>query len=255
MTRAETRAYLNSSNLTRFLTENGMSEPAPTQEDVGQQLGDWLNFKQAIALHGVLSQDALNASSTQSIAAPMPPEALRRHVEKVRTALEQSISEGAPTGSGLTRIEMPKARLDEPIDLKAAFEPYRRFHAAHQRQMEQVIRPLRSQVRGHMTNAPALKQLAHLDAEFENMLQERETALLGKVTKLFEKRFTQALKQHIKKQNETLHQNLSADLNSLAWLSALHQDLKAALLAELDTRLQPTFGLLEAYHQEYPQEK
>ena len=255
MTRAETRAHLNSSNLTRFLTESGMTEPAPSKEDVGQQLGDWLNFKQAIALHGVLSQESLTLAASPRSVAPIAAKALRQHVEKVRTALALSLSEGAPTGSGLTRIDMPEVGLDEPIDFKAAFEPYRRFHAAHQRQMEQVIRTLRSQVRGQMANAPALKQLAHLDAEFENILQERETALFGKVTKLFEKRFTQALKQHLKKQTEATQENPPADLNPWAWLSALRQELRTALLAELDTRMQPTMGLLEALNPEYPQEQ
>ena len=35
----------------------------------------------------------------------------------------------------------------------------------------------------------------------------------------------------------------------------LRQAMRAALLAELDTRLQPTLGLLEAFNQENPQEQ
>jgi hypothetical protein len=35
----------------------------------------------------------------------------------------------------------------------------------------------------------------------------------------------------------------------------LRQALRTSLLAELDTRLQPTLGLLEAFTQENPKEK
>ncbi|MFY7858942.1 MAG: DUF3348 family protein, partial [Limnohabitans sp.] len=42
------------------------------------------------------------------------------------------------------------------------------------------------------------------------------------------------------------------DLEKNAWLMPLRQALRTALLAELDTRLQPTLGLLEALHAHTP---
>jgi hypothetical protein len=252
MTQALARAHLNSSNLIRFLTENGMTEAAPSKEDVGQKLGDWLNFRQAIALHGVLGQEAPPEPAFMRRAAPMKAEALHRHVDKVRASLAQSIAQGAPTGSCLTRIDMPPAELDEPIDPKTAYEPYRRFHAAHQRQMENVIRTLRAQVRGQVAKFPALQQLAALDAEFENILNDREAVLLGKVAKLLERRFAQALKQHTQMQADSADEPRATTAKPLAWLMPLRQELRSALLAELDTRLQPTLGLLEAFNQQHP---
>jgi hypothetical protein len=200
MTRALPRTHFNSSRLTRFLTESAMIDAAPVTDDVGQKLGDWLNFRQAIALHGVLNpepQPAAQQPAHLRRVAVMTPEALTRHVDKVRAQLEQSISQGAPSGSGLARIDMPPAELDEPIEPKTAYEAYRRFYAAHQRQMEVSIQTLRSQVRGQLSkSAPSLQQLATLDAAFENILSDREAVLLGKVSKMLEKRFAQALKQH-----------------------------------------------------------
>jgi hypothetical protein len=35
------------------------------------------------------------------------------------------------------------------------------------------------------------------------------------------------------------------------WLMPLQQAMRSALMAELDTRLQPTLGLLEAFQQEH----
>ena len=186
-------------------------------------------------------------------AAWMRAEDLNAHVYKVRTALEQSILQGAAPGSGWSRIELPRAELGEPMDPQTAFEPYRRYLNAHQRQMAAVISTLRQQVRGQVSKLPALQALAALDAQFESILNDRETMWLGKVTPMLEKRFHQALKQHLKNQTEAPAQatTLRAS-NAPDWLTPMRQQLQNALLAELDTRLQPTLGLLEAFNPENP---
>jgi hypothetical protein len=290
MTRALPRASLYSASLVRFLTENALLSPARQAEDVGQKLGDWLDFRQAIALHGVLNPEtAANAQATPLPAhvqrmALIAPEALAQHVDKVRAQLVESITQGAPAGSGLARIDMPAPVLEEPVEIKTAFEPYRRFVAAHQRQMEHTLRNLRAQLRLQLSKrASAGQQLAALDTAFENILAERESALLAKASKLLEKRFVQALKAQMQLQAQA-HQALPAAMitetavatvdatddsdptpnntpkaNPTSWLMPLHQNLRQtirqALLAELDTRLQPTLGLLEALTSIAPQER
>lgn len=290
MTRALPRASLYSASLVRFLTENALLAPARQAEDVGQKLGDWLDFRQAIALHGVLNPET--AASAQATHLPahvqrmalIAPEALAQHVDKVRAQLVESITQGAPAGSGLARIDMPAPVLEEPVEIKTAFEPYRRFVAAHQRQMEHTLRNLRAQLRLQLSKrASAGQQLAALDTAFENILAERESALLAKTSKLLEKRFVQALKAQMQLQAQA-HQALPAAMitetadatvdatddsdptpnntpkaNPTSWLMPLHQNLRQtirqALLAELDTRLQPTLGLLEALTSIAPQEQ
>ncbi len=197
MTRALPRTHLNSSRLTRFLTENAMVNAAPVADDVGQKLGDWLNFRQAIALHGVLNPE-------QPSAAPQPA-----HLRRT----------GVMTAEALTRYA--------------------------------------DKVRGQLSqSSPRLQQLAALDAAFENILSEREAVLLGKVSKLHEKRFAQALKQHLKKHAEASNTGAPATPGPAmsAWLLPQRQAMRTALLAELDTRLQPVLGLLEAFHTDTPQE-
>jgi hypothetical protein len=267
MTRALPRASLYSASLVRFLTENALLAPARQAEDVGQKLGDWLDFRQAIALHGVLPTDTASAAPP----APLPahvqrmaliaPEALAKHVDKVRAQCVESITRGAPAGSGLARIDMPAPVLDAPVEIKTAFEPYRRFMAAHQRQMETTLRILRAQLRLQLSQrGGAGQQLAVLDTAYENILADREAALLAKTSKLLEKRFVQALKAHMQLQalaTETadasddmdvidVNPNDTPKADPSRWLMPLRQTLRHALLAELDTRLQPTLGLLEA---------
>lgn len=274
MTRAQPRASLYSASLVRFLTENALLSPARQAEDVGQKLGDWLDFRQAIALHGVLNPETTSDAQIATLPAHVQrmaliaPEALVRHVDKVRAQLVESITQGAPAGSGLARIDMPAPVVDEPVEIKTAFEPYRRFVAAHQRQMDSTLRSLRAQLRLQLSKqGSAGQQLAAIDTAFENILAEREAALLAKTSKLLEKRFVQALKTHMLLQVQaqpaalptgTSHaafdaiDDIDANPNDTpkadpsSWLMPLRQTLRQALLAELDTRLQPTLGLLEA---------
>jgi hypothetical protein len=187
--------------------------------------------------------------------------------------LVESITQGAPAGSGLARIDMPAPVLDEPVEIKTAFEPYRRFVAAHQRQMESTVRSLRSRLRQQLSQrGSAGQQLAALDAAFENILAEREAVLLAKTSKLLEKRFLQALKLHLQDQAKADQEALANEAAAAAsqgvhrptsslspkptpWLMPLRQTLRQALLAELDTRLQPSLGLLEAITSETAQEQ
>jgi hypothetical protein len=263
--------------LVRFLTENGLLAPARQAEDVGQKLGDWMDFRQAIALHSVLPPESAGAGQAASLPSHVPrmaliaPEALAQHVDKVRAQLVESITQGAPAGSGLARIDMPAPELDAPVEIKTAFAPYRRFVAAHQRQMDSTLRSLRAQLRLQLSQrGGAGQQLAALDATFENILAEREAALLAKTSKLLEKRFVQALKTHMLLQAQAQPAALATETADAAidatnnfdvtdgnpnatphadpssWLMPLRQTLRQALLAELDTRLQPILGLLEA---------
>ena len=134
--------------------------------------------------------------------------------------------------------------------------------------MEGTLRSLRAQLRLQLSQQGSTgQQLAALDAAFENILAEREAALLAKTSKLLEKRFVQALKAHMQLQAQAQPAALATDSANAAidatdvmdanpnntpkadprsWLMPLRQTLRQALLAELDTRLQPALGLLEA---------
>lgn len=263
MTRPLPRAHLLQSPLLRFLTENGMPVAAQPTDDVGQKLGDWLDFRQAIALHGVLHPESAAQPARHKPRLPARSvQALVQQVEQVRAQLEHSIQHAAPPGSGLARIDMPPPELQAPIEPQTAFEPYRRYHTAHQRQMDSTVRALRAQVRRALgSGTREMQQLAALDAAFENILAAREAALLSKVAKLLEKQFMQGLQAQRPHRAEASQRLAVGDgglddsvqpAPTAAWLMPWRQAMRSALLAELDMRLQPTLGLLEALQQETP---
>lgn len=142
---------------------------------------------------------------------------------------------------------MPK--LDLPLDDAKVYTPFRRYHQAHQRDMENNVRNVRAKVRdGVAAASPKLQQLSALDASFEGILCEREARLLSTIPSLMEKRFHHLRKAHL----QTLPNDNNPDLwmKPGAWLARFCTELQTVLLAELDLRLQPAVGLLEALHNE-----
>lgn len=250
MSQVHPRAGLHGSELLRFLQEKGLLDIAVHTQDVGQALGDWFNFRQAIALQGFFSALSSTPDTPALATVRVDRRVLNQRFSQIRDALEQSILQGTAPAPGMPRIEAPQTELDHPIDTKTAFDPYRRFAVGHQRQMEQVIKGLRTQLRGMLeTGGAPHKRLAALDAIFENVLMDRENRLLGQIPLAFEKRFARVLQSHMKQ----LLQSAQADEpapRTTAWLAPLLEDLRTALLTELDLRLQPLLGLIEALSQD-----
>jgi hypothetical protein len=247
MTRVASRATLHDARLLHFLSQQGFVVDTSEPVEVGQKLSDWLDFRHAIALQGLLDQTELSAQHTAPAARiRINAQVLHTRFDEVRLALECSITKGIAPAPRLARIAPPDAQLLEPIDPKTAFEPYRRYLGAHQRQMESVIAHLRAQLRSMLAQGePHWQQLGLLDAAMDTILQTREKRLLTKLSSHFEKRFNQQLKKHIKASQEA-HENDSEQPNTDIWLPAMCQAMQAALLHELDIRLQPVQGLIEA---------
>ena len=87
MTRVSPHARLHSSELLRFLASQGLVDASVDTGDVGQRLGDWLNFRQAIALQGFIGS-VDDPSAPQSMpSARIDADVLRRRFAAVRSAL------------------------------------------------------------------------------------------------------------------------------------------------------------------------
>lgn len=137
------------------------------------------------------------------------------------------------------------------------FEPYRRYYAAHQRDMALKVPRLQARVRAVLAgSSQAHQQLAALDEAFATMLSDREDRLLAKLPALMEVRFKhlyQLHQQHPLDVRQTDKPELG--LKPGTWLARFGHELQTVLLAELDVRLQPTLGLLEALIPDFDHEK
>jgi hypothetical protein len=247
MTRALPRTDFNSSKLSRVLAGLGLAAAEAPGPACAERLGGWLGAADAMRLYAAHNTSAAGVSIT-----PPAPAELAAAAERLRAALTQAIEKSCTPGAGGTRIKLPQPDPQAPSEIAADYEPYRRFQFAHQREMETAIAPLRARARAALSQAtPALAKLAALDAAFGDILAGREARLLAAVPALLEKRFAQlrdAHRQTLAAAGQT--DDPAAWLQPGGWLARFCADLQAALLAELDLRLQPVTGLIEAFSNE-----
>lgn len=257
MTRALPRTNFNSSRLIRFLADLDLVDAAEPGDAFAERLSLWLEVTDAISLSAANKAGSAGPSVAPAGEAEIARVAVAEEFARKREALVNSITRSCSPEGGEGRIKWPSPKVGMPIEVAAAYEPYRRFYVAHQRDMEANIRPLREKLRQALAQAaPALKKLAALDAVLDKVLSAREGQLLLTVPLLFEKRFAQLLAAH--------RQRLAAGgqedkpetwMQAGGWLAGFCKELQALLLAELDVRLQPAAGLIEALSNEASRHK
>lgn len=255
---------LNSSRLVVLLQQWARDDGAragqtaaqpPAQPDVAEQLSQWLGPVDAVklsrALHAIeaLPQEA---AAAEQPGAPLDVRALAIFFEKTKTELAALLTAGiAPTKPLRARADNTLAQAPDP-QMEAEFSAHGPRYLDLQRQMDTRLLALRAQVRHALTKGSvALRQLAALDTVMEQMLGAREQRMWASLPGQLERRFAHQHRKH----QQRLQTRGAADeplrwRQPGGWLWAFEQDLQALLLAELQVRLQPITGLLEAAQQE-----
>lgn len=224
------RSHLNRSGLVRQLAgflPTGASAPGDTaRQDVAERLSQWLNVADAISLSSAHSSIAA-AGRQAARAAGQPPSAaaLQAELDRVRATLAKSIT---------TRDTRHKP---DPDDLDTEFALCLQRHQDQQRRMEMSVDALREHARQLLgQSTPRLAQLAALDAALGEMLGGREQRLLNNLPSFLKARFL-ALRQTAAG---------SDTLRDLRRLQGFNAELEQILLAELEHRLLPVVGMIEA---------
>jgi hypothetical protein len=208
------RAPVAGSPLVRLLGEWTPVDAQASGMDFAAQLSLWLNAFDAIGLQA--AHQAIRAKPAIGVRARL---SLEEDLKRVRGILASSIAKAIPG----------------PDDADAGFTPYRDRHVELQRQMELMIGPLRAHVREAAgRQSPRLRQLAALDTAMEQVLAAREHALWPRAPALLNRRFEQQ------------RASAAGDDDKQGWLQAFGREWRQALLAELDVRLAPVAGLVEA---------
>ena len=239
MTRVLPRTHFHSSRLVRVLADLAAVKPVPHGAALAENLGLWVDYTDAILLCAVHNASPAPASAAGTGTSAPAPASVAETFERQHAALEHAITQSQPPALDASAVASGSAR-----EISAAFEPFRRYYQAQQRDMQAGINALRAKVREALArHSPALRQLATLDASFESILRERETRLLSGVPQLLRQRFIQWLK------TQTV-EPAPAGRPPRATLTPFGKELHTVLLAELDLRLQTTRGLVEALLQE-----
>lgn len=224
---------------------------AASKQSFAEKLGLWLDWPDAIALAAALTRDGAASLPRHRTPGAADATGVVAEFARVRAELANAIADDGvfhtgrplakrpPTAAGAVRRRAPEP-VPSPVPVPPAepvpdldFSPYRRAYVQHQRTMAAAIGPLRAQVRAGLAGlTPALGQLAALDAVLDDALAARERHLLAKVPGLLEKHFARACK--------------APPAPTAGGVAGFCQDLQLVLLAELELRLQPILGMLEA---------
>jgi len=266
MKRSLPRTGFNRSRLIHLLANPAIEDVAESKQSFAERLSHWLKLGDAIALSGALGAGVPAPTSAGDAARQEPAQGIAQELAqefaRVRAALADSIAADgvseAERGTERARVKLPFPSPGASIDSAGDYLPYRRYHLAHQREMESGVGQLRAGVRQALARrSPALQRLAAVDAALGKALAERERELLANVPQLLEKRFAQLYEIH----RQTLTGTRPADtaetpdtperwLQAGGWLADFRREMRAVLLAELDLRLQPVAGLIDAFSNE-----
>lgn len=250
---------LNSSRLVVLLQqwaqEDGAQATRLPQPDVAHTLSQWLGTVDAVqlsrALHAIESlPEAGRAGAEPGIAIDLG--ALDRFVQKAQMDLSTLLTARAAAPKPLrARADNTPVALPDP-EADADFAAHGPRYQELQRQMDTRLMALRAQVRHAIAKGhPTLRQLAALDAVMEQMLGSREQRLWASLPSHLERRLAYRHQAH----QQALQAHGMADEPQRwrqpgGWLWAFEQDMQALLLAEMQVRLLPITGLLEAAHNE-----
>jgi len=241
MVQVSRRAGFTGSALTRLLARLTDIDVPESRQAFADRLSQWFGWTDAISLSSALNGGLQTAPS----GARGPASTEEGECARVRSALMNAIAEDSAITADKRRghAQAPAAEPDAPVDTKVDFSPYRRHYLARQQAMEAGIGPLRGRLRAKLAaRSPAMARLAAVDAVMEQVLGAHEHRLLATVPGLLEKHF-ERLRQ--------ADQERSADEPERrappgGWQDTFRKDMQGVLLAELDIRLQPVEGLLEA---------
>ncbi len=212
---------LTQSRLVRQLAQLTGRGLASSSRPFSDRLGSLIDLSNSVSLSATLA--GLRRKPFEAI-----PGGARRSREdflKVHGAMVGAIMRSLVPGSGPSRIKWPQVEEGEYPPAAA----YGKFYAAHQREMDARVRGLQERVHDNLRGtAPELAELAQLDAALNDAVAVHSRQLFAAIPGLVVERAEQ-----FKAETEDVGPRIQADIQGL-------------LLAEVEARLLPVQGLVEA---------
>ncbi len=247
MTQASAQNSLSGSRLVRFLSGLGVADIQVSHKHFAQRLGKLINLSDSVRLSSAHSHIAtMGFEPTTNSSKAVTEEFLR-----VRTSIVQSLTRSFVPGAADSRIVLPPHSADTSLDEARAYQPYKNFYIAHQREIDHKVQRLQSHVREAVSGlSPELAQLAALDMVLGDTLALHARKFFSTIPKLLEKRYSHLRKEYCGAVSDPEHSNNNNLQEHERLCGELHQQLCAEmqglLLAEVEARLLPVLGIIEA---------
>ena len=242
MAQAQLQLPQNGSRLIRLVTDLTTSNRYETHKHFTERLAQLIDLSDSIALasaHHTIETMTFEPKAVTT-------EAVNGDFLETRRVITQSVSNSFLPDPGPGRIKLPDALTNTGEDAASACEPYLVFYAAHQGQIGLQIQRLQSRTREAATGlAPGLARLCVLDKTLGDPLAVHSRKIYGVIPRRLGIHFQQRFEEC---RLRTADQADQAD----CWMELHEQfctEMRGLLLAEIETRLQPVLGLIEAINE------
>lgn len=229
-------SHIYSARLIRLLADQALVAPDVPGAALAEKWAAWIDVASAIKLAAVLAD-----SSPQNHVGGQTTVSLKATTQSLEA---QFAAVADPLASRIDSACSPQARgrLTLPTDGMSDFATYRRVYHALQGDMALHIPPLRRRVRAALqaVPVPTLQALATLDQSLEENLAERENRLLSSMVLLLEKPFAEVVAAN------AADAAAVSDREYISRRLNFHRLIQTLLHAELELRLLPVRGLIEA---------
>jgi hypothetical protein len=258
MSRSSLTAGAASTRLVRLLSEFAVPAIGPGPDGFAEAMEDLIGFGESMKL--AMLHEELAGMAHVAGPEPMSFEALKHDLLDVRLGLMRRVLDSFDSDDASTRPKLPRPGTEVPDEALLTFEPYHRFYAAHQREFDARIHRLQLRVREALTGrSAALARLVVLDETLRELVAAHTRKSLVVIPVLLGKRFDAMLQAHQAQERgrDAGGADVRSDDTGLhiaagdgAWLRLFCREMQDVLLAELDLRLMPVVGLVEAVEEE-----
>lgn len=228
---ADTLPPLDGTHLPALLARlAGLPTPVPPDRVI-ERLGQSLDMASSIRLANALGR--LPRARALEPAVLEDVRVLLDTLQQTRRQLTQQIEQSRLPERRGTRMGLPRIDTVDDTGEGLRFAAWQRYHGIHQREFDFRLSGLRTDVRALVANAsPRLARLAELDRLHAETVLSGAGRLFAQIPKFLAARFSVL--------------QAEAEAN---WLARFEDELLQILKAELDLRMLPIQGLLEAVHE------
>ena len=235
-------SLLGSAELIRTLQHLSDKDLPQSPVRFSERLTQTMDFSSSLKLselHGylkIIEKKALQQSDGNSIADKK--KALNSAFERVYRSILQNIEQSFDSAVEHARFSLPHTDLDKDV---LSLSAYQNFYQAQQSEMSAKIQGLRTYLRETLSASNAnMAKLALLDETLEDTIGFPLRSGFAAVSKIIVKH-SQKIEASSKQASQDEKENA---------LKQFHHELHQLLLAELELRLQPVQGLINAFNQE-----
>lgn len=243
MTQALPQVSLGGSRLVRFLTDLSVTGTQVSHRQFTERLGELIDFSDSITLSDAHARDL----KVESEVVAEFGEGISSEFIRARSTIVQAAMRSFFPSSGPTRIKWPAEETAPPTGMTTATAPYLKFYHSQQADIDAKIRGLHLRSREAVSRlSPRLERICAIDAALTDALAAHSRRYFSSVPKLLDRRLEFLFDRH--------QQRVEAGADpASSWLETREQfrrESQGLLLAEIEARLLPSLGLIEALNEE-----